>query len=117
MLKKRLKALCPNCALEYYSDLKLAIRQQRNLSLAPDEYPSHLAMWFKEATGEKLDLENPVTFNQKIQWMKLHDSTPEKGRLADKYLVREFVAERIGQQYLVPLLGVWDDPDDWGGDL
>lgn len=63
-------------------------------------------------TGEKLELHNPKTFNQKIQWMKLYDSSYEKGRLADKYLVRGYVTERIGDQYLVPLLGVWDDPDD-----
>lgn len=87
-------------------------KYHRQEALAPDKYPVELARWFKKATGEDLDLENPVTFNQKIQWLKLYDSTPEKGRLADKYLVREYVAERIGERYLVPLLGAWDDPDD-----
>ncbi|WP_233188368.1 ATP-grasp fold amidoligase family protein [Actinomyces qiguomingii] len=48
----------------------------------------------------------------KIHWLKLYDSTPLKGRLADKFLVRDWVAERIGADYLVPLLGVWDDPND-----
>ena len=70
-----------------------------------------LCRWYKRQTGEDLDLLNPVTFNQKIQWLKLYDSTPVKSQLADKYLVREWVAERIGAKYLIPLIGVWDSPD------
>ena len=61
---------------------------------------------------KKLDLKNPKTFNEKIQWLKLYDSTPIKSLLADKYNVREWVKERIGNQYLVPLLGVWDRFED-----
>ena len=87
-------------------------RYERNKALEPGEYQREIARWFKEASGEDLNLEHPQTFNQKIQWLKLNDSTPEKGRLADKYLVREYVAKRIGEEYLVPLLGVWDDPND-----
>ena len=68
--------------------------------------------WYFEHTGEKLNLENPKTFNEKIQWLKLYDSTPEKTRLADKYLVRDWVKEKIGEEYLIPLLGVWDKFDD-----
>jgi hypothetical protein len=45
---------------------------------------------------KKLDLKNPKTFNEKIQWLKLYDSTPIKSLLADKYNVREWVKERIG---------------------
>ena len=49
---------------------------------------------------------------EKIHWLKLYDSTPVKGRLADKYLVRQWVAGKVGERYLVPLLGVWDSPDE-----
>jgi len=49
---------------------------------------------------------------EKIHWLKLYDSTPLKGRLADKFLVREWVADTVGEEYLVPLLGVWDSPDE-----
>ena len=80
--------------------------------LPEDKYPEALKDWFFEATGEVLDLENPQTFNEKIQWLKLYDSTPEKTRLADKYLVRDWVKEKIGEKYLIPLLGVWDNFDD-----
>lgn len=69
-----------------------------------------LIKWFESTTGERFEKSRPETFNQKIQWLKLYDSTPIKGRLADKYLVREFVEDRIGEGYLVPLIAVYDDP-------
>ena len=59
-----------------------------------------------------LDLDHPATFNEEIQWLKLFGATPEKTRLADKLAVREFVRERIGEQYLVPLLGAYSRFDD-----
>lgn len=78
----------------------------------PDKYRAYLKSWFFKTTGQVLDLENPKTFNEKIQWLKLYDSTPLKTRLADKYLVRDWVKEKIGEEYLIPLLGVWDKFDD-----
>ena len=80
--------------------------------LKPEQYEEALKKWYKRSTGKTLDLENPKTFNEKIQWLKLYDSTPLKTQLADKYLVREWVKEKIGEQYLIPLLGVWDHFDD-----
>ena len=76
------------------------------------KYPEYLKDWFYKCTGKELNLENPQTFNEKIQWIKLYDSTPLKTRLADKYLVRDWVKEKIGDEYLIPLLGVWDKFDD-----
>lgn len=90
---------------------------QRNLRIEPEDYPAVLQTWFERVTGDELDLENPITFNQKIQWLKLFDSTREKGVLADKYLVRDYVSDRIGSSHLVPLLGVWENPDDIDFDL
>ena len=81
-------------------------------SLSPSRYPRELKRWYKRVTGKKLNLRAPKTFNEKIQWMKLYDATPLKTRLADKYLVREWVKEKIGEEYLVPLLGVWDSFDE-----
>ncbi|MBR1825780.1 MAG: glycosyltransferase [Alphaproteobacteria bacterium] len=60
----------------------------------------------------KPNLDSPRTFNEKIQWLKLYDSTPIKTRLADKYLVRDWVKEKIGEEYLIPLLGVYDKFED-----
>ena len=62
--------------------------------------------------GRKLDLAHPVTFNEKIQWLKLYDSSELKTRLADKFLVRKWIAEKIGEQYLVPIIGVYDCVED-----
>ena len=81
-------------------------------TLSPQNYPKELKQWYHRAMRKDLDLRNPRTFNEKIQWMKLYDATPLKTRLADKYLVREWVKEKIGEEYLVPLLGVWDSFDE-----
>lgn len=75
-------------------------------------YIQELSDWFMHVRGEKLELDNPVTYDQKIQWLKIFDSTPLKTQLTDKYLVREWVADKIGEKYLTKLLGVWDDFDD-----
>ncbi len=78
------------------------------------EYPDLLEKLFKYYGGGtgNLQLDHPRLFTEKIQWMKLYDSTYEKTRLADKYLVREWIKETIGERYLVPLLGVWDRFED-----
>lgn len=76
--------------------------------LHPSQYKAELCEWFYKRTGEILNLENPITYNEKIQWLKLYDSTPLKSRLADKFLVREWIKEQIGEKYLIPLLGVWN---------
>ena len=81
-------------------------------NLHPEKYPQELSRWYQSATGKNLDLKNPKTFDEKIQWMKLYDSTPLKTQLADKYLVRDYISEKIGDEYLIPLLGVWGSFDD-----
>lgn len=81
-------------------------------NLPVEKYEEALKEWFFRVTKEKLDLETPKTYNEKIQWLKLYDNTPLKTKLADKYLVREYVKDKIGERYLVPLLGVWDSFDE-----
>lgn len=76
-----------------------------------EDYPKMLKAQYYLSTGKELNLDNPTSFNEKIQWLKLHDSTPLKTKLADKYLARDWIKEKIGGRYLVPLLGVWDDFD------
>ncbi len=85
--------------------------QRRIKNTSPKLYPTILAQDFQKRTGRPLDFNNPRTFTEKLQWIKLFDATPIKSRLADKYLVRRWVTEKIGAQYLIPLLGVWDDFD------
>ena len=79
---------------------------------SPNNYEKELKNWYKRWMKKDLNLENPQTFNEKIQWLKLYDSTPIKTQLADKYLVRDYIKEKIGEEYLVPLLGAWDKFDD-----
>jgi len=75
-------------------------------------YPIELRYWYRCATGEELNLDNPISFNEKINWMKLYDRNPVKTELADKLLAREYVKKEVGDRYLVPILGVWDKFDD-----
>ena len=78
----------------------------------PSDYEKTLKIYYKMKTGAELDLNNPLTFNEKIQWMKLHDTTEKKTMLVDKYLVRKWVASEIGEHYLIKNLGVWERFDD-----
>lgn len=76
--------------------------------LPKEAYPQALEAWYFAETGKKLDLEHPVTFNEKLQWIKLYGLNPECTQLSDKYAVREYIEKMLGERYLVPLLGVWD---------
>lgn len=67
---------------------------------------------YKANRGKELNIENPQTFNEKLQWIKLYERKPLQTIAADKYEVRKYVKEKIGEEYLVPLLGVWDSPDE-----
>lgn len=73
---------------------------------------TYLTKQYQVRMGRELDLEDPRLFSEKLQWLKLHDHDPLYTRLVDKYRVRDYIAEKVGEEYLIPLLGVWDDPDD-----
>lgn len=72
----------------------------------------YLKLMFMYRMGKRLDLENPKTFNEKLQWLKLYDRKPEYTTMVDKYAAKKYVAERIGEQYIIPTLGVWERFDD-----
>lgn len=67
----------------------------------------YLKKRFLMKMGKPLDLTNPRTFNEKIQWLKLYDRRPIYTKMADKYAAREIVSNAIGEEYLIPLLGTW----------
>ena len=79
-------------------------------SFIPDK--TFLKMKYRLVMGEKLDLENPQTYNAKLQWLKLYNRKDYMTMMADKYAVRKYVADTIGEEYLIPLIGVWDSVDD-----
>ncbi len=70
----------------------------------------YLKLAYRLEFGEKLDLEEPATFNQKLQWIKLNGATFRFSHLADKSQAREHVEKVLGPEYLIPLLGLYDDP-------
>lgn len=67
-----------------------------------------LKIKYRIKVGKVLNLSNPKTFNEKLQWLKLYDRKPEYTDLVDKYKVRDYIAKTIGSEYLVPLLGVYN---------
>lgn len=76
----------------------------------PDEI--YVRWMFRLCIGYKLDLNSPKTFNEKIQWLKLYNRKPEYTKMVDKYAVKKHVASIIGDEYVIPTLGVWDKPKD-----
>lgn len=87
-----------------------ALKRRHLLDLMPDTM--YLKLAYRACIERTLDLKNPQTFNGKLQWLKLYNRKPEYTRLVDKYKVREYIAQIIGEEFLIPLLGVWDDPED-----
>lgn len=64
------------------------------------------------AFGQLANLKNPKTFNEKLQWLKLYDRKPKYTAMVDKYEAKKYVAKCIGEEYIIPTLGVWDSFDD-----
>jgi hypothetical protein len=85
------------------------------LNWLPDKPYLKLVYWGE--TGKKLNLDVPVTYNEKLQWLKLYDRKPEYIKYADKYAVRSYIRETIGEQYLIPLLGVYENVEEINWDL
>lgn len=67
---------------------------------------------FKLGCGYEPNLDNPRTFNEKLAWLKLYHKNPVLTKMADKYEVKQLVAEMIGEQYVVPCYGVWNSFDE-----
>lgn len=77
-------------------------------------FPDGLYLWLMYffQTGKRLHLKHPKTFNEKLQWLKLHDRKPEYATMVDKHAVKDYVANIIGNEYIIPTLGVWDSPEE-----
>ena len=67
---------------------------------------------FKLRMGYTLNLDNPQTFSEKIQWLKLYNRKPEYTKMVDKYEAKKYVASVIGEEYIIPTLGVWNKFED-----
>ncbi|MGL4800919.1 MAG: ATP-grasp fold amidoligase family protein [Cetobacterium sp.] len=100
-IRKKIKILTSKVYYELLKKLSLILSDKQFIEL------KYLYKFRK-----KLNLENPKTFNEKIQWRIIHDRKNIYTQLADKYLVREYVKNKIGENYLIKILGVYKDPNE-----
>lgn len=102
---EKLKKYCADSSYRFVVNAALGLYDSM-----PDR--DYLERKFEALMGTPLHLDAPQTFNEKLQWLKLYDRKPEYTRMVDKYRVREYITQKIGAEYLIPLLGVWDSPDE-----
>ena len=93
----------PNRIIRVLGDKKL-------FNWLPDK--PYLRLLYKAEIGKALNIDNPQTFNEKLQWIKLYDRKPEYCTYVDKYEVREYIANTIGEEYLIPIIGVYESVDE-----
>lgn len=93
------------------ASVAMAILDSRGLlKWIPDSV--YLKIVYRLKMKKKLDLKNPKTFNEKLQWLKLYDQKPEYTQMVDKYEAKWYVADCIGNEYVVPCYGVWGSFDE-----
>ena len=78
--------------------------------LVSDE--TYIKTIYRYIFGKKLNLEQPETYNEKLQWLKLYDRNPKYADLVDKYEVKQIVKEKVGEACLIPTIGVWERFED-----
>lgn len=89
---------------------KLAILVRLARLYRSDE--KYLKKLFRLNMGKELNLDNPQTFSEKLQWLKLHNRKPEYTQMVDKVEVKKYVADIIGEEYIIPTLGVYNSVDE-----
>lgn len=80
------------------------------LGFIPDE--RYLKLMFWASTGKRLNLMNPKTYNEKLQWLKLYDKNPDYSKMVDKYEAKQYISSIMGEEYIIPTLGVWNNFDE-----
>ena len=83
--------------------------KHRLAQLLPDKI--YLQIYYRRIFGRKLNLKEPKTFNEKIQWLKLYDRNPTYSKMVDKYEAKNYVENKIGKEYIIPTLGGWEEFD------
>src|SRR5690625_4349757 len=94
---------------KFIKNIKTEIKYQYIKNMNSDKYEEFLEQEYQKRTGEELNIKEPQKYTEKVQYAKLYLNSPLKTRLSDKYLVREWVENRIDTKYLIPILGVWND--------
>lgn len=83
--------------------------KKRIFKMSDKEY---LKILYKKVFDKKLNLKNPKSFNEKMQWLKLYDRNPEYTKMVDKYEAKKYVSKIIGEEYIVPTLGIYEHFDE-----
>lgn len=83
---------------------------KKSLRFLPDKL--YIQLYYRLRVGKPLNIKNPTTLNEKLQWLKFNYRFPLQSIVSDKLLVRDYVAEKIGSEYLIPLFGAWEKYDD-----
>lgn len=88
----------------------IATRNPRQFKFLSDK--TYLSIKFKYIFGRKIDWNNPKTFNEKLQWLKVYNRKPEYTGLVDKYEVKKHISKVLSEQYVIPTLGIWNSFDE-----
>lgn len=101
-----------NKCLEYLkhpNKIKIFLVSKNILKMSDEKY---LKLRYKEICKKELNLENPQTFNEKIQWLKLYDRKDIYTTMVDKYEAKKYISNIIGDEYIIPTLGIYDKFED-----
>lgn len=93
-----------------FEKIAVALKNRRLLNWLPDKL--FLRLFYRIFIKESLDLDNPKTFNEKLQWLKLNDHNPRYVKMVDKIDAKKYVADIIGEEYIVPTLAEYDSFDE-----
>ena len=94
----------------FFDKKKLLKKIKYSLRFLPDSV--YIQLYYFGAFRRFCNLKNPQTYNEKLNWLKLHDRNPLYTDLVDKYEVKRFVAKSIGNEFVIPTLGVWERFDE-----
>lgn len=99
----------------FYNAKKRILWLSTKMAFIPDGL--YLKGVYQDVFGRKLNLQNPQTFNEKLQWLKLYDRNLLYPIMVDKYAAKKYISDLVGAEYLIPTLGVWDRAEDIDFDL
>ena len=89
---------------------KILKKVKEVLRFLPDKV--YIQLYYFAQFKHFCNLKNPKTYNEKLNWLKLNDRNPEYTKMVDKYEVKKYVSNIIGEEYIIPTLGIWDKFDD-----
>lgn len=95
--------------LKHPSKIIIKLAQKRIIKISDEKY---LKMYYYVIMGKKLNLSNPKTFNEKLQWLKINNKNSNYTELVDKYLVKEYISNKLGKEYVIKTLGVYNCFDE-----